>query len=45
MNNLFKHPYTKIYFVVEDLNASIQTASRYLEQLVELKLIHLQKIG
>jgi Fic family protein len=31
--------------VVEDLNVSRQTASRYLEQLVELKLVHLQKIG
>ncbi len=45
INNLFKHPYTKIDFVVEDLRVTRQTASRYLEQLVELKLVHLQKIG
>lgn len=45
INNLFKHPYTKIDFIVEDLRVTRQTASRYLEQLVELKLVHLQKIG
>ena len=45
INNLFKHPYTKIEFVVTDLNVSRQTASRYLDQLVELDLLHLQRIG
>jgi len=45
INNLFKHPYTKIDFIVEDLRVSRQTASRYLDQLVELGLVHLQKIG
>lgn len=45
INNLFKHPYTKIEFVVEDLGISRQTASRYLESLAELGLVHLQKMG
>lgn len=45
INNLFKHPYTKIEFFVEDLGISRQTASRYLDQLVALKLVYLQKIG
>jgi Fic family protein len=45
INNLFKHPYTKIEFLVQDLNISRQTASKYLEQLIELKLVTLHKIG
>lgn len=45
INNLFKHPYTKIDFVVEDLGVARQTASRYLDQLVDLGLVYLQKIG
>lgn len=45
INNLFKHPYTKIEFLVEDLGVARQTASRYLDQLIQLKLLHLHKIG
>lgn len=45
INNLFKHPYTKIDFIVQDLQITRQTASRYLDQLVELELLHFQKIG
>lgn len=45
INNLFKHPYTKIDFLVEDLGITRQTASKYLDQLIELKLITLHKIG
>ncbi len=45
INNLFKHPYTKIDFLVQDLGVSRQTASRYLDQLSALELVHLQKIG
>lgn len=44
INNLFKHPYTKIDFLVSDLRVTRQTASRYLDQLVELKLVTLHKI-
>lgn len=36
LNNLFRHPYTRIEFVQEDLNLKArQTASRYLDQLTE----------
>lgn len=45
INNLFKHPYTKIDFVVKDLSVSRQTASRYLDQLCDLGLIYRLKIG
>lgn len=33
LNNLFKHPYTKIEFVKRDLGISRQTASKYLKEL------------
>ncbi len=45
INNLFKHPYTKIDFLVTDLQVSRQTASKYLDQLSEIKLVTLHKIG
>lgn len=45
INNLFKHPYTKIDFLVQDLDITRQTASKYLDQLRELKLVTLHKIG
>ncbi|MBU1101931.1 MAG: Fic family protein [Bacteroidetes bacterium] len=44
LNNLFRHPYTKIEFLMRDLNVSRITARRYLEQLVELGLLEKQKI-
>ena len=45
INNLFKHPYTKIDFLVTDLQVSRQTASKYLEQLIEHKLVTIHKVG
>lgn len=45
INNLFKHPYTKIDFLVRDLVITRQTASKYLDQLVQLKLLSKHKIG
>jgi Fic family protein len=45
LNNLFKHPYTKIEFVQRDLNVSRITAANYLNQLAEDKLITKQKLG
>lgn len=45
INNLFKHPYTKIDFLVQDLNISRQTASRYLDQLCAKELLTVHKIG
>ena len=45
LNNLFKHPYTKIEFIVNDLGVTRQTASKYLEQLMDIKVVSLHKIG
>jgi len=44
LNNLFRHPYTKIEFLMQDINISRLTARRYLELLVEQGLIEKQKI-
>ena len=44
LNNLFKHPYTKIEFVVNDTGKSRQTASKYLDELVQIKLLSKHKI-
>lgn len=35
LNNLFKHPYTRIEFVVDDLNVSRITAANYLNKLAD----------
>lgn len=45
LNNLFKHPYTKIDFVIEELGVSRVTATKYLELLVEQNILSKQKIG
>ena len=45
INNIFKHPYTKIEFLVQDLGTSRQTASKYLDQLMELEIVKRHKIG
>ncbi|AWK02821.1 addiction module protein [Flavobacterium crocinum] len=45
INNLFKHPYTKIDFLVQDLDITRQTASKYLDQLIDIQLVTLHKIG
>lgn len=45
LNNLFKYPYTKIEFIERDLGVSNRTAIRYLEMLIEKKLLKKQKIG
>lgn len=42
VNNLFKHPYTRIDFLMADLRCSRPTASKYLDQLTNDNL--LQKI-
>ena len=34
LNNLFRHPYTKIDFICEELGVSRPTATSYLSQLV-----------
>ena len=45
LNNLFKHPYTKIGFLVSDLNVSRLTAANYLNQLSKDGLLRKEKIG
>lgn len=44
INNLFRHPYTKIDFVRNELNVSKPTAITYLNQLCECQNPFLQKI-
>ncbi|MGC6483827.1 MAG: Fic family protein [Synechococcus sp.] len=45
LNNLFRHPYTRIEFVKDEVNVSRQTASKYLEQLVEKDFLVKHKSG
>lgn len=45
LNNLFKHPYTKIEFIVNDLNVSRITAANYLNKLADDGLLRKEKIG
>ncbi len=39
LNNLFRHPYTRIEFVEKDLGVTRQTAASYLRQLVGVGLL------
>lgn len=45
LNNLFKHPYTKIEFLEKDLNITRQTAASYLNKLAEAGFLFKMKIG
>jgi Fic family protein len=45
LNNLFKHPYTKIEFVVEDLGVTRLTAANYLNKLASAGLLQKKRIG
>ncbi|TVT55404.1 MAG: Fic family protein [Sedimenticola thiotaurini] len=45
LNNLFSHPYTKIEFMMNDLQVSRITATKYLDQLVEHGYLHKRRIG
>lgn len=45
LNNLFNHPYTKIEFVMNDLNISRTTATKYLDLLDKHRLVQKQKVG
>lgn len=45
LNNLFKHPYTKIEFMMYDLNVSRVTASNYLNNLAKDGILNKVKIG
>lgn len=45
LNNLFRHPYTKIEFIMNDLGVKRLTAAKYLDMLVELELLKKIKVG
>lgn len=45
LNNLFKHPYTKIEFLVNDLSVSRLTAANYLNKLADDKMLRKEKLG
>ncbi|MCL4283227.1 MAG: Fic family protein [Flavobacteriales bacterium] len=45
LNNLFRHPYTKIDFMMRDMQVTRLTATRYLNILVDMKLLGKVKVG
>ena len=45
LNNLFRHPYTRIEYVQNDLNTGRKTASAYLEQLTTHGFVQKHRIG
>lgn len=45
INNLFRHPYTKIEFVIKEVGVSRPTAMSYLNQLIDLGILAKLKLG
>lgn len=45
INSLFRHPYTKIDFVAEELQVTRKTATKYLEALIEAGILSKIKRG
>jgi Fic family protein len=45
INNLFRHPYTKIAFIQEELNVSRITATRYLKELTKAGILEEKRLG
>lgn len=45
LNNLFRHPYTKIEYMQQDLRVSRLTATKYLDQLTMAGLVQKKKLG
>ncbi len=45
LNNLFFHPYTKIEFIQRDMQVVRNTASKYLDAIVETGLVEKVKVG
>ena len=45
INNLFRHPYTKIEFIMQDLDVGRITATKYLDELDQLGIVHKVKLG
>jgi Fic family protein len=44
LNNLFRHPYTKIEFVVDELKVTRKTAAKYLDELVDIGVLQKHRI-
>ena len=45
LNNLFRHPYTRIEYVQADLGVTRQTAARYLDMLAENSFVEKHRAG
>jgi len=45
LNNMFRHPYTRIEFVVADLGVTRQTAAKYLDTLAETGFVEKHQSG
>ena len=45
INNIFRHPYTKIDFVMSELQVSRITATRYLNELTRIGLMTKHRLG
>lgn len=45
LNHLFRHPYTKIEFVMEELQVHRNTAGKYLDEIVNVGLLAKHKLG
>ena len=45
LNNLFRHPYTKIDFVMNEIQVTRITATKYLDGLVRIGLLSKHKMG
>ena len=45
LNNLFRHPYTRIEFVIKDIKVSRQTAAKYLDQLANAGFVNKRRAG
>ena len=45
INNLFRHPYTKIEFVMDELQVHRNTATKYLNELVSIGVLTRHKLS
>jgi Fic family protein len=45
LNNLFRHPYTRIEYVVKDIGVTRQTATKYLDQLAAEGFVRKHQAG